>query len=165
MVSVRNMVKNHWERSNRRPKTGGETPEAVSPYDDIAAFSQAADESWISNWRAMLIEIAMTRLERHQNENPGSVLYSALRLRSSFPELDSTGLSQKLSELAGREINAAAYRQHLKRGRVRFAEYVVEEIAQGLDVADAEHLQQELIEVGLYEYIRDVLPPNWKANT
>jgi RNA polymerase sigma factor (sigma-70 family) len=161
MVSVRNMVKNHWQRANRRPKTGIDSPETAGLFDDIGEYSKAADESWIANWRTMLIEIAMTRLERHQSENPESVIYSAVRLRSSFPDLDSTGLAQKLSEMAGREINAAAYRQNLKRGRVRFAQYVVEEIAQGLELADTDRLQEELISVGLYEYVKDVLPDNW----
>lgn len=165
MVSVRNMVKNHWDRSNRSPKTGVETPDIATPTNDSAEIIRLADESWISNWRSMLIEIAMTRLECYQIDNPGSVSYSALRLRSSFPDLDSTTLAQKLSEMAGREINAAAFRQQLKRGRVRFAEYVVEEIAQGLEVACVENLQQELIDVGLYEYIRDVLPDHWKTKS
>jgi RNA polymerase sigma factor (sigma-70 family) len=163
MVSVRNMVKNHWEKDNRRPKTGVEAPEPANPGDEIDALLQAADESWVTSWRAMLIEIAMTRLEQFQRENPQSVAYTALRLRSSFPELDSTALGLKLSQMAGREINAVAYRQHLKRGRVRFAEYVIEEIAQGLESAEIDRIQEELIAVGLYEYVKDVLQEYWAA--
>ena len=165
MVAVRNMVRNHWGRVNRGPKTGVEFPEAVEPSDLSSGTNLSEDDDWLNQWRANLIEIGMSRLERYQRENPESAAYLALQLRSSFPDLDSTGLAQKLSEMTGREINAANYRQILKRGRVRFAEYIVEEIAQGLETADVSRVQEELITVGLFEYIRDVLPDAWLARS
>lgn len=165
MVAVKNMVRNHWGRLNRSPRTGVELPESAESDEDSGGLDATADELWLSQWRAHLIEIGMSRLERYQQESPGNAAYTALQLRSSFPELDSNALAEKLSAITGREINAAAYRQILKRGRVRFAEYIVEEVAHGLEQADVGRVQEELIDVGLYEYIRDVLPEAWNARS
>lgn len=163
MVAVKNMVRNHWERSNRRPKTGIEIPEAPEKKVAELHLHSGVDGDWLSQWRSALIDIGMSRLKLYQTENPGNVAYLAMQLRSSFPTLDSVELAARMSQMTGREISAATYRQHLKRSRVRFAEYIVEEIAQGLPDADVSRVQDELIEVGLFEYIRDVLPDAWQA--
>ena len=53
----------------------------------------------------------------------------------------------------------------MRRRRVRFAEYVVEEVANGLESANPPRIQDELIAVGLYEHIKDVLPESWSQET
>jgi RNA polymerase sigma factor (sigma-70 family) len=159
-VSVKNMVRSFWSKRQRR----GEIDKRLAQESGAdESYDREMDRTWSAQCRDALIETAMARLEVYQNANAGNVYYDALRIRSGFPDLDSTGLAEELSKLHGREINAANYRQQLKRARTRFAEFIVEEIAQGLDVADAERIQQELIDLGLYEYIKDVLPAKWQA--
>jgi RNA polymerase sigma factor (sigma-70 family) len=157
-VAIRNLVRNHWDKHNRRQRIDRHLAE-TTPQE--SAEAPEAESVWNDKCRETLIENAMSRLERLQQEQPQSIDYHVLRLRSSFPEDDSTSLAAKLSELIGRTVNAAAYRQQLKRARQRFAEFIIEDITQGLDQPSPNRVQEELIDVGLYEYIRDVLPPNW----
>jgi len=159
-VSVKNMVRSFWDKRQRRGAIDKRLAEDSAREE---SYEQETDEAWSNQCRDSLIETAMGRLEEYQKANAGNVFYDALRIRSTFPELDSTGLAAELSKLHGREINAANYRQQLKRARTRFAEYIVEEVAQSLDMANADRIQEELIELGLYDYIKDVLPPNWQV--
>lgn len=159
-VSVKNMVRTFWDKHQRRGAIDKRLAEEAARDE---AYEQESEETWSSQCRDSLIETAMARLEEYQKTNAGNVFYDALRIRSTFPELDSTGLAAELSKLHGREINAANYRQQLKRARTRFAEYIVEEVAQSLDSSSAERIQEELIDLGLYDYIKDVLPQNWQV--
>ncbi len=72
-------------------------------------------------------------------------------------------LGGKLSQIVGKPVRADTTRQQLRRARLRFAEFLVEEIAQGLETAEPDRIQEELIALGLYEHIRDVLPDDWKS--
>jgi len=159
-VSVKNMVRTFWSKKQRRDEIDKRLAEEAGPSE---TRDRELEEAWSIQCRDSLIETAMARLEEYQNSKAGNVYYDALRIRSGFPDLDSTGLANELSRLHGREINPANYRQQLKRARTRFAEFIIEEIAQGLDVADADRIQEELIELGLYEFIKDVLPPQWQV--
>ena len=87
--------------------------------------------------------------------------YTVLRLRSDHPGLDSKQLAEKLSARLHREVRPEALRQQLRRARIRFAEMVVEEVTQGLDTTDPSRIQEELICLGIYEYVKDVLPEDW----
>lgn len=158
-VAVRNMVRNHWDKSNRRKGVN---------YDLALAADQAegaSEDPWLDGWRKNIIDIAMGRLEAYQHQHDGNISHSVLKIRMDFPDLDSTGLAEKISTEQGREINAATYRQQLRRARIRFAQYLVEEIANGLDTSDPQRVQEELISVGLFEHIKDVLPDEWQENT
>jgi RNA polymerase sigma factor (sigma-70 family) len=158
-ISVRNHVRNFWDKQGRRDKANRRiAEEAGSP-----VASPVAEEDFDSSWRSNLIELGLARLEQYQADNPGNLYFDVLHLRSSHPELDSTALASRLSATRGREINAAGYRQQLKRARTRFAEFLVEEIADGLDQPSLDSVQDELIAVGLLDYIRDVLPEAWQA--
>ncbi len=158
-VSVKNMVRSSWSKQNRRDELSRKHAEESN---EEPVESADIDETWMDEWRASLIELGMSRLEDYQSKNDGNVYYDAMRMRSNFPDLDSAGLAAELSRLRGREINAAAYRQHLKRARIKFAEFIVEEIADGMDHSTPDRVQQELIDVGLYEYVKDVLPAQWR---
>ncbi len=157
-VAVKNMTRNHWDKQNRRKGVDFD----LSLKDDESA--QEIDDPWTESWRKNILDIAWARLESFQDSKEGSVLYSALRLRTDHPQADSTALADMISQEHGRTIPAATYRQNLRRGRVRFAEYVVEEVANGMESADPDRIQDELIAIGLYEHIKDVLPESWSQN-
>jgi len=70
----------------------------------------------------------------------------------------------RLGREIGKNVRADQARQQLRRARVRFAEYLVSEVADGLEVSSSEQLEEELGHLGLLERIRDVLPPEWTSN-
>lgn len=119
------------------------------------------DQDWAASWRKNILDIAWSRLEAFQDARPDSILHTVMSLRVENPDADSTELAELASEECERDITAATFRQNLRRARVRFAEFVVEEVANGMDSVSPDRIQEELIAVGLFEQIRDVLPDSW----
>ena len=117
-----------------------------------------------AGWRDNLLSLTWAKLEEYECQHEGSVAYSVLKLRAENPSDNSKQLAARLSELAGRDIKPDTTRQQLRRSRIRFAEFLVEEIADGLDEPDPSRLQEELISLGLYEHVKDSLPDEWRSN-
>ena len=78
-------------------------------------------------------------------------------LRADHPDDDSEQQAARLSQATGKTFRADAARQQLRRARARFAELLLEEIARTLDQPTPERVQEELIELGLMDYVRDFL--------
>jgi RNA polymerase sigma factor (sigma-70 family) len=155
-VSVRNMARNHWEKENRR------RPAAVN-IDEIAGATQASDDSaWIAGWRQNALDLTWSALESFERSQPGSSAVSMLRLRARFPEASSEELVKRLAEKTGKSITPEALRQQLRRARVKFAELLIEEIADGLENSTPDDVEEELAALGLIDYVRDLLPADWK---
>jgi RNA polymerase sigma-70 factor (ECF subfamily) len=158
-TAVRNMVRNLWEREARR--RGVDVELGQLPLARESGQNEEAD-CWTDAWRRNALDLAWSALEDHQRRHPDSVAYTLLRLRTDFPDETSEQLATRLSETTGRTIRADALRQQLRRARVLFAQLLVEELADGLDQPTPDRIQDELICLGLYEYIRDVLPSDWQ---
>lgn len=156
-ISVRNMVRNHWAKQNRC-----KTSDMDQIYADELGQDDELNDPWLDSWRVNLLEIAWAALKDYQDRRTGRVTYTILKLRSEFPDVDSPTLAAKLSEEVGVEFRADATRQHLRRARIRFAEFLVEEIAHGLETAEPGRIQEELIALGLYNSVKDLLPVKWK---
>lgn len=154
-VAVRNMVRTYWQQQKRREHANFD----LSLLQD--EDPSLDDETWVGNWRKAVLEIAWSSLETYQRNHPGSSAYTVLRMRADHPDMNSQELAERLSQKLGREIRPDALRQQLRRARTRFAEFVVEEIGQGLTEPTPDRIQQELICLGMYEHIKDVLPADW----
>ena len=102
------------------------------------------------------------RLEAYKRTHPGSVAWTLLRLRTENPDYDSDQLANRLTQATGRPIRAEATRQQLRRARVRFAEHLLEELAWSLDDPTPANVEDELIELGLMDYVRGFLPTDWR---
>ena len=74
-------------------------------------------------------------------------------------------MATRFSERTGQTVNAAAVRRKLRRARVTFAELLIDEIANSLDAATPDDVEDELVALGLFEYVRELLPPDWKSST
>lgn len=158
-VAIRNMARNYWAKEKRR---------AGVDYDpDLmeGAAAEELDDAWTRSWRDSLLRIAWAKLEQFEQQNPSSRPYLVLKLRSELPQATSQELAEKLSEATGDTISDATYRQQLRRARVRFGEYLVNEVANGLEEPTPRLVQDELIGLGLFESIRDVLPKQWREET
>ena len=80
-----------------------------------------------------------------------------LRLRADHPELPSPQLAERLAAELGRPMTADGVRQALHRARGRFAELLLDEVAQSLTAPDPEQLEQELIDLRLLSYCQPAL--------
>lgn len=157
-VSVRNMVNTFWQKQNRRR---GAAIDVKQMADELTAAG-GEDATWDETWRKSVLEMAWRALEDFQRDNPGSIAHTVLACRAKFPEDDSTQLAVRVSQAVGRPINAAAVRQQLRRARLRFAQLLVDELAHGLPDATPEKVEEELADLGLWEYVREFLPEDWR---
>lgn len=155
-TAIRNMARNHWAKENRRTSVDYD----LNLVDD--ANTQDEDQLWNSQWTETILTIAWERL-KSWSEAADSVAYDVLQLRSQYPKESSTELAERLSESTGTEITAATTRQQLRRARVRFAQYLVDEIADGLADPTPENLSDELKSLGLFNSVKDVLPKEFQA--
>jgi RNA polymerase sigma factor (sigma-70 family) len=128
-------------------------PEALS---DAAELS--TDQRWLAGWREALLDHVWKALKDHEGRAPGNLCHTVLRLTVDHPEADSLTLAALASARAGRLIRPDAFRKQLSRARRLFAELLFQEVARTLRRPTAEHIREELIELGLMEYVRPYLP-------
>jgi DNA-directed RNA polymerase specialized sigma24 family protein len=148
-TAVRNMVHNHWDKSNRR------RPADVDL--DAVAASAVSDSVWDNAWQQNVLDHAWGALKDAEVHNPNSPAYTLLKLRSTFPDASSEELAEKLGAKLGAPVRADACRQMLRRARVKFAEILIDEVKIGLENPTEERLYEEFAHLGLLEYIKDFL--------
>lgn len=150
-TAVRNMVHNHWAKSNRRRP-------ADADLDAVAGPEEVKDDAWDAAWRQTVLDHAWAGLKEYERANAGKWSFTLLRLRADFPDADSEELAAKLGAKTGSAVRADACRQMLRRSRLRFAEILARETASGLADASPDRVAEELAAIGLLEYVRDFLP-------
>jgi hypothetical protein len=158
-VAARNLARSYWTRKQRRAARPLLADVPAAP--EAESFPQ--DEEIIANWRAEVLKLTWAELERYQRTHPGSIAFTLLRLRTDHAEDDSEALAARLSRKVARPFRADAMRQQLRRARLRFAELLVQEVANALDQPTPDDIEEELIALGLMEYVRDFLPPDWRT--
>lgn len=157
-VAVRNMIRNRWAQQNRRRGASLDVAELADEPD-------ATDEAcWLGQWRQGVLDLAWKTLEQQEQERPGNMAYTLLRLRTEHPNDSSDQLARRLSEKTGQSIRADAVRQKLHRARLKFVDLLIAEVARGLGEPTPERIEEELIDLGLMDFLRDLLPADWKQN-
>jgi len=154
-TAVRNMVRNHWAKANRR------RPADVQL--DAIAGSEAADPAWDAEFQRNVLEHAWDALRDFERKMPTNPAYTLLKLRAEFPDANSDDLAAKLGAKLGKAIRADAGRQMLRRARLRFAEALVDEVACGLADPSPARVAEELASLGLLVYVKDFLPEDWAS--
>lgn len=154
-TAIRNMARNHWAKEKRRSPVDFDLSLLDGDDEEVAAN---LDDEWTKQWRDSVMGIVWDQLKHWEQSQSTSFPYTVLRLRSEFPDDSSQELAVRLSNKTGRAVKADATRQLLRRGRVRFVEFLIAELANGLPEATPENLMEELIDLGLYESVKDVLP-------
>ncbi|MDZ4821162.1 MAG: sigma-70 family RNA polymerase sigma factor [Planctomycetota bacterium] len=150
-TAVRNMIRNHWDKSNRRRSVDFDLDLLAEQQD------QARDAQWTAAWQKTLLDHTWARMKSEQ-DGKGNAGYQALRLRAEFPEASSEELAEKLSQALKTPVKADAYRQTLRRARIKFAEHLFAEIRAGLDDDSTERIEEELVNLELLEIVRDFMP-------
>jgi RNA polymerase sigma-70 factor (ECF subfamily) len=90
-------------------------------------------------------------------ESTGQPFYAVLRFRADNPDMPSPLMAVRLGVQLGRPLTSAGVRQLLHRARERFADALLEDVAKSLDQPTEEHLEDELIELQLFDYCRPAL--------
>ena len=80
-----------------------------------------------------------------------------LRFRTDHPAVRSPEMAQQLAAQFGKPVKAGWIRKRLLLAREKLAELLVEEVAQTLEKPTPEEIEQELIELELFEYCRPCL--------
>ncbi len=128
-------------------------PAAHDAVDDPLADS---DEVFLASWRDELLARAWRGLEEHEQAT-GSAYYTALRQRVEAPEIRSPELAARLTERLGRPITAENARVLVHRARDRFAELLLDAVAESIDDPAPDAIEEELLDLRLIDYCRDVL--------
>ncbi len=157
-TSVYNAAMSHLRRQRRQP---GLVDANVMQFVATAPAS-SDDVAWEANWRQCLLERVWRAIESYEHGAPESLYYTVLRQSVDFPEDDSATWAERVSSQIGRPLRPAAFRKQLSRARRMFAELLVREVAETLDDATPELVEDELRETGLMPYIQPFLPEDWR---
>ena len=156
-AAVRNMIRNHWAKQNRRQSSHVD-------FDRLADDREnESDAAWTTAWQTNVLDHAWSALKEVERAKPNNPAHTLLKWRAEFPDESSEQLAERLSAKLGSLVNPASARQMLRRARLRFAEFVVNEITLGLDDATPARIKEELAALGLLEYVRDFLPDDWES--
>jgi hypothetical protein len=141
--------------SRLRKKRPGPLGEALA--EELCGGDEV-ETRWLSDWQRCLLERAWQALEAHQRQFAGNLFFTVLRVSADHPDEDSTALAARVSALAGRDVRADAFRKQVSRARRVFAEILLEEVSRTLSDTSPARVEEELIAVGLWPYVRDFLP-------
>jgi RNA polymerase sigma-70 factor (ECF subfamily) len=152
------MVADYHTRRKRTPASLSASP--VEPGEDCS-YAAEREEAYRTAWRDELMARAWQSLQTHEKEQ-GQPFHTYLRFKVDHPELRSADMAERLSATLGKELNAAAVRKTLERARDRYADLLLDEIAQSVDRPTHDRLEEELIDLELLEQCRPALE-RWRA--
>ncbi len=157
-TAVRNAALTHYRRRQTAAHTNLDDLHLAAPQAPLAA-----DEEWATQWRQCVLSRVWQALDQHQRQSPGNLFYTVLKLSCDYPHEDSKALAARASAATNKPIRPDAFRKQVSRARRHFAELLVAEVGQTLEDPSPEQLEEELIEIGLMEYVRDFLPADWRS--
>jgi DNA-directed RNA polymerase specialized sigma24 family protein len=114
------------------------------------------ERAFLTSWRDELLARTWTALAAADQAN-GQSFHAVLRFRAEHPELRSHEMAEQLSRLLGKPLTAAGVRKTIERARDRFADLLLDEIAQAMSDPTPDHLEEELIDLNLLEHCRPAL--------
>lgn len=141
----------------RRRENGGPQRYLQDIVDRTDVADPASDDAEFDGvWRDDLLARAWRQLEELQRSSD-QPWHTVLRLRVDHPDWNSTMLASEAATLSNRSISQAGARKLLQRAREMFTDLLIGEVSGYLDSPARDVLEQELIEVGLYEWCKSGL--------
>jgi RNA polymerase sigma-70 factor (ECF subfamily) len=135
-------------------------PRPLPADDDVALAANLedveSDRQFVESWCDELLARAWAALAEIE-AGSGQPVYAVLRFRADHPEMRSPQMAEQLTAQLGRPFTAAGVRQTLHRAREKFADRLLNEVTHSLHNPTAEHLEQELADLGLLDYCRPAL--------
>jgi RNA polymerase sigma-70 factor (ECF subfamily) len=114
------------------------------------------ERDFLASWRDELLTRTWTTLAAADQSN-NQYFHAVLRFRADHPEIHSHEMAEQLSALLGKPLTAAGVRKVLERARARFADLLLDEIAQTLTNPTPDQLEEELVDLHLLEHCRSAL--------
>jgi RNA polymerase sigma-70 factor (ECF subfamily) len=138
----------HRQRQRWHQPLSPEGHEPAAPAESSADAEAAFQASWREEllectWKALL----QTNLRYH----------AVLRLRVEQPDLSSAQAAEQLSVQLGEPCNAAWVRKTLQRAHDKYADLLLEQVAQSLPVITVESLREEMHALHLLQYCEGAL--------
>jgi RNA polymerase sigma factor (sigma-70 family) len=143
---------------HRRQRRAGLQPLPAGALELQALADKQAhpDRAFADAWREQLLHDAWAALADFQRES-GKPFYDVLRLRADNPALRSPEMARRLGAQFDKPVTADWVRQTLHRARDRFADFLIQRVAQTLKDPRQETIEDELIDLGLLNYCRTAL--------
>ena len=130
---------------------------------DPHSTDAAADRALTSEWQRCVLDRVWRELEGHERRTPGNICYTALRVVTEFTDEESPRQAQIASERTKRPFTAEAFRKQVSRARRQMAEFILLEASRGVVPPTAAGVEDELTELGLWGYVADYLPEDWRT--
>jgi RNA polymerase sigma-70 factor (ECF subfamily) len=143
------LIADYYRKKKARPLPGG-VEAVVDAHDapDHPAFEESwGDELLNRTWKALA----------NSDDQSGHLFYAVLRFRAEHPDLRSAQMAEQLAGQFGKRVTADWVRQTLHRARDRFADLLLQEVADTLNNPSGVELEQELIDLGLLVYCKTAL--------
>ncbi|MGI9455423.1 MAG: RNA polymerase sigma factor [Aeoliella sp.] len=152
-TSLYHLIVDYQRRRGRQQKVAPlmeETPDIAESKDS------PLDEAFLASWRADLLERVWTMIENEQATS-GKPYHTVLRIRVEHPNVRSPELAELVGKQIGKSMTAGAVRVLLCRAREKFGDLLIDEIAHSLTNATPEAVEQELIDLDLWQYCKPAL--------
>ena len=144
---VRTVLVNLVNDYHRSRKTG------VGPLDiDSPAPSDPSGDDFMAEWREVVIEQTWKALEA-----ANATYHAVLRLRVENSEMPSPEMAERLTAQIGRPMTAENVRKAIQRAHNKFAELLIDQVADSLDDPTAAELEEELRLLDLLRFCRSAL--------
>ncbi len=157
-VAVRNAALTFLRKKHPRQMDS----ESLARLEDPAGGPAECERQWREEWRRCVLDKAWRSLDAHQQQHTDNLFYTVVRLASDHPRESSQQLAERASRQVGRPLKPAAFRKQLSRARRMFAEEILCEVEQTVENDCRADIEEELIELGLLEFIRGYLPDGWR---
>src|SRR5262249_62311626 len=122
-----------------------------------------SDRQFLAQWRQALLSKAWEALAEEERKT-GRLLHAVLHFRAANPEMRSAQMAVELSAKLGKSLSADWVRKWLHAAREKFAEFLLTEVAGSLRDASIDALEQELIDLELYQYCKSALD-EWRGES
>ncbi len=145
-------------------KKGRRTTSELSEdgHADPSSTDEAADREMTATWQRCVLDKVWRELDVHERKNPGNLCHTALKVYTEFPDAESPEQARIASERCGRTLTPEAFRKQVSRARRLMAERILLEVARSVVPPTAAAVEDELNELGLWSYVRDYLPEDWR---
>jgi RNA polymerase sigma-70 factor (ECF subfamily) len=147
------MVADYHKKRQRLPRQMA--PDYSDPFV-ICEPDAEQEQAFLASWRDELLARTWTALAASDQAHRQS-FHTVLRFKAEHREMRSREMVEPLGRLLGKTPTAAGVRKALERARDRFADLLLDEIAQALSNPTIEQLEQELIDLNLLEHCRPAL--------
>ena len=152
------IIDHHKKKRKQMVQIGEGAPEPAADLDSVCD----SDRQFLATWRSNLLNQtweALAEVERETNKP----MHTVLHYRAGNPELRSATIAENLSAALAKEVSAEWVRKWLHLAREKFADLLLHEVAISLRDPTPDSVEQELIDLELYQYCKSALD-EWRQS-